>query len=653
MDRTTLGLQKVPAGESIFDGFTTQDRDTIDFLLRLGAQMHKHDAHAALPAPSVEPYIVIAGTGGTIPAGTSVFTAVTALDALGGETVVGPVGSALAPDPLGDVPGVPTAVVDYTAGTLPPNTYYYVVTVTDDAGGESEASDPVQAVVVPGNPNGRVVLSGLTAIAGSGSGWRIYRSTNGGELGLLGQDVAAVDTFTDDGAPCLDPQLQPPVVNTSGGTAKATITVPIGSLPADAVGFRLYASPLPTLDDPSLIGTYALADVDTPIEVPTLGLQPGSPPAASTALAGAAKITLADLAADVTAAIAAGGGGGGGTGPLVLGDSIEWKDADALTSISLQGLEEQTPFEVLHDFHAGDTNPDDSRFTIGEPPNDFGGLPSYLRPIAGIAEVGYEANVINTTIQGERSLEATFQLQDDAGWDRVGVSYIGGAFGVIAVLDRASGQFRLISRNVSTETVEDSAAYVIAGETWVTIRLDRPDPAVSNVYTAELHVGKATIATLTFTLTGSGEIGSQATPVPRWTASWADPGSWGLDRVYSVEHKMVRKLLIGLAEPGQGIIPTLLIDSSGKSDEFLRPWQWQQSGRVNADGTHTGGGGGLVDHVAATGVYKVHFGQGSMVNAPVVMLMDGGAGGVVSGESVDGFTVTFAAETAFNWVAVV
>jgi hypothetical protein len=303
MSRRTLfgGLLELEPGDGLFDenaDFTLRNIETIARMLRVGAVTHRHDGHAALadPDPAAVPTLALDAVGGQLPPGVPIFAGYTLLDADGGETLISALVNDVTPFGLTDFPAAPTAAVDYTAGTLPANTYYYVLTATDGAGGETDASDPATAVVVPGQANARVVLDGLmtAAAAVGGVGWRLYRSTNGGQLGLLGQ--GATEGFTDDGQPCLDPQLQPPVANNAGGTGQARITVP-GPLPADAAGFRLYVSPVDTFDSPALVGEYLPADAGTEIVVQSFGLQSGSPPPVSTTLPGAAAI----------------GGGGGGT----------------------------------------------------------------------------------------------------------------------------------------------------------------------------------------------------------------------------------------------------------------------------------------------------------------------------------------------------
>lgn len=359
MKRTAFaGLTEVEPGESIFEdnaSFTTRNLEVIDRLLNVGAVTHRHDAHPALDNPVAGPVVTFDAVGGQLPSDSPFYAGWTALDSFGGETALSPVISDVTPAAASDVPTVPAANLDTTGGALPANTYYYVVTATN-ASGETEGSDPVAVTVPADEPVARVLFTNLMTVAAAagGTGWRLYRSTNGGQLGLLGQ--GATEVFTDDGAPCVDSQLTPPVFNTTGGTVLAHVSVDPGSLPSGTIRYRIYVSPVPTFDSPALVGEFIAADAGTVHDVPNFGLQSGSPPAQSTSFPGPGQVDarseVSHLAEAVTALGISGGGGGSAldivpagvqmarpedslTGPALAGHSVRWLDLNGDAALGL------------------------------------------------------------------------------------------------------------------------------------------------------------------------------------------------------------------------------------------------------------------------------------------------------------------------------
>lgn len=91
-------------------------------------------------------------------------------------------------------PGVPTLTPSATGGTLASNTYFYVITSLDGAGGETvrgvEASTPVTG------PNGSVLIN-WTAIPGAAS-YRVYRGLSAGNENVY--YTATTNSLTDTGS---------------------------------------------------------------------------------------------------------------------------------------------------------------------------------------------------------------------------------------------------------------------------------------------------------------------------------------------------------------------------------------------------------------------------------------------------------------------
>lgn len=301
MDRTPFaGLTRLAPGESLSTdeySFQASNPTITDQLLRLAVLTHRHDGHAKLADPAVDPAVATDAAGGTIPADTSIYVGFTLTDADGGETALNPLpqvittatGLATPADP-------PTLAADVVAGTLLAGRYDYAVTVRDNSGGET-ALGAIASVTIPvGSPTNRIVVSGLAAIvaASGGTGWRLWRRVNGGQWNLVGDAVTA--TLTDDGSLPLNCNVAPPLstASTTNGTNRLRVTVPAGQ-PAAAVQFNIYASVDGSFSSPALLGTYPIADQGIQKTYTQLTLLDGAPPPVSRTFAGLPKIDSSNI----------------------------------------------------------------------------------------------------------------------------------------------------------------------------------------------------------------------------------------------------------------------------------------------------------------------------------------------------------------------
>lgn len=294
------GFERLAPGDPLSsDGFSFQFENPLiaDRLGQLGAVTHRHDAHAAMADPTTAPTVSTAATGGSIPSGTPIHVTYTLTDAQGGESL--PIAAVLVTTAAGYATPAspPTAVPDYTAGSLLAGTYLYAVTVTDGAGGETALGPAVTVTVDPGHANARVLISGLTAItntssgSSSSAGWRLWRSVDGGSSwDLMATGGHATDTFTDAGASGGDCTVNPPSTGTTVGTNKLTVTIPATGQPATATFFSIYASVDGQFLVPSLLGTYPVADFGSAKNYTALTLLNAQPPAVSQCYPGANQI---------------------------------------------------------------------------------------------------------------------------------------------------------------------------------------------------------------------------------------------------------------------------------------------------------------------------------------------------------------------------
>ena len=294
MQRSTFaGLDRLDPGDPLStDGgaFKGRNIDTIDqWLSQIVA--HRHNNAPALANPTQAAGISSQATGGNLPAATPIYATYTYLDGSGGETAAAPIVTVTTPNSIGTPLPLASASLSFASGQLMVNTYQYVFTVTDAAGGESNISAALTIERDPGPASAQVLFSGLhgMVVNASGASWRCYKAVGGAQYEFLATGTA--DTFTDDGTVPVTYGTQPPASDTTNQTAQVTLVVPA---PSGALGgFNVYLSNTTTFADPSLFGTFSLASAGMPIVISGLQLNRGAPPPVSTAVRGAAQINPA------------------------------------------------------------------------------------------------------------------------------------------------------------------------------------------------------------------------------------------------------------------------------------------------------------------------------------------------------------------------
>ncbi|MGI9016100.1 MAG: hypothetical protein ACR2HR_03175 [Euzebya sp.] len=285
MRQTTFaGLTILEPGESLSaNGYAFQgkDREAIDHYLRLGALTHRHDGSLALPNPTAPLVGSVDSSGGALPADTTLMLGYTQLDGLSGETALSPVTAFTTPPSIEPPTTSPTAVAQYTAGALLVGTYYYALTFTDAGGGETPPGPSVEVVREPGYASARVSLSGLN----QGLPWRLYRAKGGQGFDLLTSGTG--DTFVDDGLTPLDCGQAPPGFGENTTNQQSVVNL---TLPTVTTDMRVYVSLDGQFTSPALLGLYPAASAGALVSIGLLRADDGSPPAISTAVAGAQKI---------------------------------------------------------------------------------------------------------------------------------------------------------------------------------------------------------------------------------------------------------------------------------------------------------------------------------------------------------------------------
>lgn len=232
-----FGLTRVGQGEQLSKNgyaFGDLDRLAIDNIL-YAAITHSHDGSNRLTDPTVAVGLTTASSGGSLPAGTTLYYRASLVDKYGLETQASTEAVVTTPPPISP-PSAPSGNIETTSGTIGPGTWSYQVTYITATGGETTTSSPNNLVVVNGTTN-RIVLT-LPALPAGASGYRIYRQRPG-QTQFYYLDQVATSLYYDTSLP-EDSTITAPTVNTTNSTNAVTVTVPGGTIPIGCMGWKIY-----------------------------------------------------------------------------------------------------------------------------------------------------------------------------------------------------------------------------------------------------------------------------------------------------------------------------------------------------------------------------------------------------------------------------
>lgn len=235
------GLKKLNVGETIADDsykFSDADRDTLDLLLYLGVEGHRHTGGVGSnAAPTDAPILAVNTTSGALAAGRRIFYKYTLIDPLGTES--GPSPEAFVDTPAQVAPpSKPTLTFASTGGTLLPGNYYYVLSAYTGAAGsnfETEALNPEYVFVTGTTATNEITITLPTLPAGA-AGFNIYRQApNGpGYFYIASVDMTGITpptVYVDEGAVEPNCDRTRPLTNTTRQTNSVIVSLPM-ALPA-------------------------------------------------------------------------------------------------------------------------------------------------------------------------------------------------------------------------------------------------------------------------------------------------------------------------------------------------------------------------------------------------------------------------------------
>jgi len=297
MKKTTFaGLTELDISESLLEdngAFTGRDRETIDRFLQIGAKTHRHNGAPGLTNPTAAPSAAVLGSGGTIEAELSMSIGYTAQDGQQGETLLSPVVTVTTPGPLDSPQHAPSAEVNYDAGSLTQDNYYYGITYLDDEGGETPLGPVVSATRQPGYVNARVLLSHINAgMAEAGAkSWRLYRQRAGGVFAFLASGTGA--EYTDEGIVSAVCDLNPPNdnFNTTNSINRLMVSLPeLKNLPAGTEFINVYLSQSGNFSGQTFLEQFPVSSAGGFVIYEALELNDDQPPDTNTSVGGADKI---------------------------------------------------------------------------------------------------------------------------------------------------------------------------------------------------------------------------------------------------------------------------------------------------------------------------------------------------------------------------
>lgn len=292
------GITILDEGESIVadDGaFTGRDRETIDFFLERGAKTHRHTGLSGLSNPIGAPSGTAVASGGTIPPDLDLSIGFTLQDDSRGETTLSPVATVTTADPLSRPQNAPSATVNYTAGSLTVDSYYYGITYVDASGGETPLGPTTIAQRQPGYANARVLLTGLTTgmATASATAWRLYRARSGGQFAYLASGTAA--NYTDDGSvsPICDTQPPEDEFNTTNSINSLLVYLPPLAALGNASYINVYVSTDGDFSGNVFLEQFPVSSAGATVIYRGLELLPDQPPDVSTTVGDPPKIDAA------------------------------------------------------------------------------------------------------------------------------------------------------------------------------------------------------------------------------------------------------------------------------------------------------------------------------------------------------------------------
>jgi len=223
--------------------FSGRDKDTLDSILWTLVQHDHRDTsvESTMAGPGDRPDLTSSSTGGTIPAGQTMYYKVSYVDSFGNETESSIASTSSTESPL---PSPPVMGVSYvtTGGALDPGVYRYALAYYQSGIGTTKATN-ITSINVPVGTSTNVITITLDSLPTGATGWQIYRKGPGDSDYFYLDAATTGPDYDDDGLDlALDCTKSRPLQNTSNSTNKIVVDLAPATLPLDEriVEWRIY-----------------------------------------------------------------------------------------------------------------------------------------------------------------------------------------------------------------------------------------------------------------------------------------------------------------------------------------------------------------------------------------------------------------------------
>lgn len=186
-------------------------------------ELHDHEGGAQLDDPAEPPTAVLTTTGGSLPAGRTLYYRVSLVDRYGLESAATAEVSVTTPGAVA-TPGVPVVTVASTGGVLSVGHYYYAVAAVDAAGGETALSTAVTVAVL--SATGSASVLGRPVFPTGAVAYSVYRrGPRAVGFTRIGTITDATLPFVDTGAVADDPFASATRLGLNTTNATSLVTV--------------------------------------------------------------------------------------------------------------------------------------------------------------------------------------------------------------------------------------------------------------------------------------------------------------------------------------------------------------------------------------------------------------------------------------------
>lgn len=248
------GLSKTGAGDSWSDNgykHSVADRDTIDAILYINGEGHRHTGASGTLEEPVDPLqLTLNSTGGGLPSGTRIYYKWTYVNSETGQESVASPEVYIDTDPPIASPGAPSISYTPTGGTLAGGNYFYVLSAyVTTSTAESKATSPAY-LTVPGTTATNKVTLSLPSLPVGATGFNVYRRLPGQSkyfwLDSIDMSVATPPSTYEDAGVEEDCDRTLPVANTTNSTSTVDIELPpaITALPTGYT-WKIYRTYIP------------------------------------------------------------------------------------------------------------------------------------------------------------------------------------------------------------------------------------------------------------------------------------------------------------------------------------------------------------------------------------------------------------------------